>query len=279
MSLTPDAPVLDCLINGEISAFVGVDDRGLAFADGVWERVAVVNGRPWWWQDHVDRLTRGCERLGLNPPPQSVLLRELQTVTAGRARSLVKIMITRGAGAGAYSPRQESAQNRIVFAFPWPAESALPAQTGVNARICDLRLSVQPALGGINHLNRLELVLAARENMAFEGIEGLLLDTDEHLISAISSNLFLVLGEQLLTPRMDRSGVRGIIRGRIIREYKSRVELRRITLDMLPEASEAFVCDVVRGIVPLRAVDGQEFTIGPVIRELQAWLAERQGQQ
>ncbi len=271
--------MLDCLVNGELSAFVGIDDRGLAFADGVWERVAVVNGHPWWWQDHFDRLVRGCERLGLTAPAQSVLLRELQTVARGRVRSLVKIVITRGTGAASYWPDGTGTATRMVSAYPWPEVPARLSQAGVPGRICDIRLAVQPALGGINHLNRLELVLAAREQQAFAGQEGLLLDTNDHLISAIDSNLFLVMGNHLLTPRMDRSGVRGILRGRIIREFKARTELRRITLDMLPEVSEAFVCDVIRGIVPLRSIGDHPLTIGSVTREIQDWLMELQSRQ
>lgn len=274
-------PILDCLVNGELSSFVAVDDRGLAFADGVWERVAVMNGRPLWWQDHIDRLARGCERLGLDAPQQPVLLRELQTVSAGRTRAVVRITLTRGAGAGSYAPCEGIAQTRIVCAYPWPDPEGLRhlARHGVSARTCTLRLSVQPALGGINHLNRLEWALAAREALNHPGREGLLLDTNEHLISGIDSNVFLVSAGQLLTPRMDRSGVRGIVRGRIIREFKTRCELRRISPDMLPEASEAFLCDVVRGVVPLRAIDDLAFDIGPVTRELQEWLTERQSRQ
>jgi len=276
--MTPE-PVLDCLVNGEISSFVSVDDRGLAFADGLWERIAVVNGRPWWWQDHIDRLTWGCERLGLSMPGQTVLLRELQTVSAGRARSVVKVMLTRGPGAATYAQSGAAAQSRVVAAYPWPEGGERRAQFGVRARLCETRLAVQPALGGINHLNRLELVLAARETAAAGAEEGVLLDTNGHLISALDSNLFLVSGDHLLTPRMDRSGVRGILRGRIIRDFKARCELRRITLDMLNEASEAFLCDVVRGIVPVCAIGDHEFDIGPMTRELQAWLKERQAQQ
>ena len=269
----------DCLIDGELSSFVSADDRGLAFGDGVWERMAVVNGDPWWWQDHIDRLKRGCERLGLVAPPQSVLLREVQTVAAGRGRALVKILLTRGNGGACYLPLDNAEMTRVVAAYPWPEESVLRARRGVRARLCDTRLAVQPMLGGINHLNRLERVLAAREMARFPGYEGLLLDTDEHLISALDSNIFLVMGDQMLTPRMDRSGVRGILRGRIARAFKARTELRRITLDMLPEADEVILCDVIRGIVPVLSVGELNFSPGPVTAELQAWLEERRGRQ
>jgi branched-subunit amino acid aminotransferase/4-amino-4-deoxychorismate lyase len=48
---------------------------------------------------------------------------------------------------------------------------------------------------------------------------------------------------------------------------------------MLPEADEAFLCDVVGGIVPLRAVGDQELSVGPVTRDLQEWLKSRQDRQ
>jgi branched-subunit amino acid aminotransferase/4-amino-4-deoxychorismate lyase len=42
----------------------------------------------------------------------------------------------------------------------------------------------------------------------------------------------------------------------------------------LPEADEVFICNAVRGIVPLIAIDDQEYSIGPVTRELQTWLLD-----
>jgi 4-amino-4-deoxychorismate lyase len=104
--------------------------------------------------------------------------------------------------------------------------------------------------------------------------EGILLDTEAHVISAIAANIFLVMDGNLLTPRMDRCGVQGVVRGQILDEFATRSEQRRIKVDMLHEADEVFICNSVRGIVPLIAIDDQEYKIGPVTRELQAWLLD-----
>jgi 4-amino-4-deoxychorismate lyase len=45
--------------------------------------------------------------------------------------------------------------------------------------------------------------------------------------------------------------------------------------DMLVETNEAFLCNAVRGIVPLRGIDELSWPIGPVTRELQAWFKRR----
>ena len=60
-----------------------------------------------------------------------------------------------------------------------------------------------------------------------------MLDREDHVISAISANLFLVLEDRLLTPRLDRCGVRGVIRGQILAAYSDRCEQRRIQIDLL----------------------------------------------
>lgn len=264
--------MLECLVDGEIADRVSVMDRGLLYGDGVFETMAVMQGTPRFWQGHVDRLAAGCERLGLPTTPQEVLLREVQTVSAGQRRCVVKIIITRGTAGRGYAPSAGAHGNRIVCAWPWPQDPGDLVVTGIRMRICALRLGVQPALAGVKHLNRLEQVMARAEWNDRAIHEGLLLDHDDYVVSAISSNLFLVYGGRLLTPRLDRCGVRGVMRAAILAAFRQRCEQRRVTLDMLPEADEVFVCNAVRGIFPVTRIDHWEYEIGPVTREVQQWL-------
>ena len=267
--------MLECLVNGEISSLVNTTNRGLNYGDGLFETLSVHAGQPRWWQAHMDRLGAGCERLGLVMPPQAVLLREVQTVSAGLPDAVVKIVLTRGGQGRGYAPPAEQTCDRIVSAHQYPDDIIERAGSGSNARICNLRLAIQPELGGLKHLNRLEQVLASAEPFEADVNEGILLDREENVISAISSNIFLVLEDRLLTPRLDRCGVRGVVRGQILRVFKARCEQRRIQADMLREADEVFICNAVRGIVPLRSIDDRQFPVGAVTREIQAWFQQR----
>ena len=264
----------ECLVNGEISTLVETSNRGLNYGDGLFETLLVSNGRPRRWQGHMDRLGIGCERLGMTMPPQSILLREVQTVSAGMTDAVVKIVIARGGQGRGYMPPAGESPVRVVSAHRYPDGVAELARKGVRARICELRLGVQPALGGIKHLNRLEQVLASAEIREAGVDEGILLDREEHVVSAIAANIFLVIEDRLLTPRLDLCGVRGVVRSHILAGFGARCEQRRITLDMLQEAAEVFICNTVKGIVPVTAIDDYEFEIGPVTRELQTWLME-----
>jgi len=264
--------MLECLINGEISTFIATTNRGLNYADGVFETLVVNNTRPLRWQAHMDRLGLGCERLALVMPPQALLLREVQTISAGYTNAVVKIVLTRDGTGRGYTPPKDGACTRIISVHTYPDGITDIAREGVKTQVCELRLALQPALGGIKHLNRLEQVLAAAEIRDSSAVEGILLDWEEHVISAIYANIFLVNDERLLTPRLDRCGVRGIVRGLILSAHGHRCEQRRIHSDMLWEADEVFICNSVRGVIPLVAINDHEYPVGAVTRELQAWL-------
>jgi 4-amino-4-deoxychorismate lyase len=267
--------MLECLINGEISSFVTSTNRGLNYGDGLFETMSVHNGQPHWWQAHMDRLSAGCERLGLIMPAQAILLREVQTVSAGSSDAVVKIVLTRNSQGRGYAPKGDGSCDRIVSAYEFPSNNSELLAKGVRAGICCLRLAIQPELGGLKHLNRIEQVLASAETFEDGISEGILLDREDNVISAISANIFLVLENRLLTPRLDRSGVRGVVRSQILGAFKARCEQRRIQLDLLHEADEVFITNSVRGIVPLRSIDQQEYRVGPVTREIQSWFGLR----
>jgi len=267
--------MLECLVNGEISTFVASTNRGLNYGDGLFETLSVHGGLPRRWQAHMDRLGAGCERLGLVMPPQAVLLREVQTVSAGLQEAVVKIVLARSGQGRGYAPTKNATCDRIVSAFEFPDDIDERAIEGVRARICDFRLAIQPELGGIKHLNRLEQVLASSEHFEDGVGEGVLLDREDHVISAISANIFLVVEDRLLTPRLDRCGVRGVVRSQILAAFTARCEQRRIQVDLLKESDEIFICNSVRGIVPVRAINNQTYEIGPVTRELQEWFRDR----
>jgi 4-amino-4-deoxychorismate lyase len=267
--------MLECLVDGEISDRISAADRGLQYGDGLFETIAVFGGLPRFWQGHMDRLSLGCEQLGLPVTPQSVLLRELKTVSAGHSKCVVKMIITRGISGRGYAPGNSAGTHRIVSSHAWPGAEGNQATLGIRVRMCSLRLGIQPALAGLKHLNRLEQVMARAEWEDPAIDEGILLDREDHVICAVSSNIFLVHSGRLLTPRLDRCGVRGVMRGAILSAFRERCEQRRLLLDMLPEADEVFICNSVRGVLPVTRIDHWEYDVGPVTRDVQDWL-ERQ---
>jgi 4-amino-4-deoxychorismate lyase len=265
--------LFDCLINGEISNVVPVTDRGLQYGHGVFETLAVDRGTPVMWAEHLLRLRRGCERLGLAAPEEAVLLREIQTVCSGRQRALVKVMVTAGEGSRGYQLPANPVPNRIVAAFAFPEDCTAARNTGVKLRVCEQRMGLNRPLAAIKHMNRLEQVLARAEWDDPAVADGLMLDQEDFVISVTCANLFLVSDGLLLTPRLDRCGIRGVVRDGILSQFASSSEKRRITTEFLHEAEEVFICNSIRGVWPVTDIAGREYHIGPRTREVQDWLA------
>ena len=259
------------LINGQPADQISAQDRGLHYGDGLFETLAVKNGTPLLWDRHMQRLGLGCSRLGVEPPDPALLRAETEQLCAGVERAVLKIIITRGAGGRGYRPSPlsppVSPATRIVARYPWPEWPQRLWEEGVRVRICQTPLGVNPSLAGIKHLNRLEQVLARSEWDDTDIPEGLMLDQTGSVIEATQSNLFIVKEGRLFTPDLSSSGVAGIMRACII-EIAAKLSIpcavTRLTLADVHSAEEAFLCNSLIRIWPIREIAGTVLKSGPV---------------
>lgn len=261
------------LVNGQDYPRVPADDRGLLYGDGLFETIRFVQGVAPLWARHMQRLCAGCVRLGLPAPDVEVLATEAQRVLPDARDAVVRITLTRGPAARGYAPPAAARPTRIVAAHPLPALDPDWYARGIRVRFCELRLAVQPRLAGLKHLNRLEQVMARAEWVDPDVVEGLVFDQDDNLISATAANVFVVQDGVLATPAVDRCGVAGVLRAELLAALPSSV-VRTVAREALMRIDELFLCSSVRGVLPVREVDGRPLHMGALTRAAQArWTA------
>lgn len=243
-------------VDGVEGAFVRADDRGLQYGDGVFETMTVRAGQVRFFEAHLARLEGGCSRLGIPFQPAGELRAEIGRVLLhAPATAILKLIVTRGstsrrgyAARGVIQPRRVMS---LFSAVPLPGEW----RQGVDLRVAHTQVSTQPLLAGIKHLNRLENVLASSEPGHESVFDSLMLDTAGGAIAGTMTNIFCVRDRQVVTPRVDRCGVAGVMRGIVLREC-SRLGLqgeeRDLTLHELHAADEVFVTNARVGVVPVR---------------------------
>jgi len=273
MNLSPAIPVL---VNGKPDACLSTLDRGLLYGDGVFETMMVSDGEPRFWALHMQRLQAGCKRLGISPCDTELLKNEADSLLDSDAAGVLKVIVTRGSGGRGYRPAAATTPTRIIQLHSWHGYPPGCAETGITARTCSTRLGHNRALAGIKHLNRLEQIMARREWDDAGIMEGLLLDHEGCLIEGTMSNIFLVMGGVLVTPALDRCGVAGIMRSRVLDAAELQgleVEIRHIRSGELAQADEVFVCNSVIGIWPVVAADGLAWRKGEITTGLQQHLA------
>jgi len=265
------------LINGQPENRIPVSDRGLQYGDGLFETLAFRQGELELLEPHLTRLMLGCERLNLHFTQIDSLKAELVMLCAQTAGdSVIKVMLTRGSGGRGYKAPLDNEAVRIISSHPMP-DYPKTNQFGVTVRLCEQRLGLNPALAGIKHLNRLEQVLARSEWEDTAVSEGLMFDINDKLIEGTMSNVFIVKGEQMLTPAITQSGIAGIMRAEVLAlAEKLQISCHEITLtlDDVLEADEVFLTNSIIGIWPVVTLMDQNKTWphGSVTKQLQSAL-------
>tara|TARA_R110000782_G_scaffold235939_9_gene322028 strand:+ start:911 stop:1744 length:834 start_codon:yes stop_codon:yes gene_type:complete len=253
------------LINGNSSDAISLFDRGLQYGDGLFETIAVEKGSLLCWDEHIERLQSGCSRLKLPIPNQDALFEEARHLTGSVERGIIKITITRGQGGRGYALPVNVDSTRIISLYPWPEYSFENPGNGIKVHICHYRYAYNSVLAGIKHLNRLEQILARSEWTDNSIAEGIVLDHDGNVIEGTMSNIFYIKNETLNTPDLSACGVNGIIRQKIITlatELDLELCINNISLKSLMEADEAFMCNSIIGVWPIRMLGEQALDVG-----------------
>jgi len=264
------------LVNGKPGDVIPVSDRGLLYGDGVFETIAIRDGRPQHWPRHMQRLQAGCARLGIQPFASALLAAEAESIINTTGRGVIKLIVTRGSGGRGYRVPESAGCTRIMQLHPWPEYPAACSQEGVRTRLCKIRLGRNPALAGIKHLNRLEQVLARQEWNDADIREGLLLDTDGNLVEGTMSNVFIVSGGVLMTPDLSQCGVAGIMRTLVLELAEQQGQDTRVapvSREALVLADEVFLTNTLIGIWPVIALGDTSWRTGGITLQLQELLS------
>jgi 4-amino-4-deoxychorismate lyase len=266
------------LVNGKQGSSISIRDRSLLYGDGVFRTIRAAQGHTLHWPLHYQKLQHDCTALDIPCLDFASLSAELNGLLLKHPDGLVKLIVTRGHGMRGYAPPTTVEPTHIWDVTPLPEYPSDWPIRGIKARMCELRLSQQPRLAGIKHLNRLENVLAAAESNDADAAEGLLMDAEGNVIEGIRSNLFLVSRGKLVTPNLSRCGVAGVQRDRVMAwatQYSAPLQVRDVGLDEVMNADEVFVVNSVIGLWPVRELEQRRWTDFPVAAQIRQYLDER----
>lgn len=254
------------------TARVSVFDRGYLFGDGVYEVIPAFSGRLFGADEHMARLSRSLEAIGIPEPLspdewRAVFDRLLAGIDAPDAA--IYLQVTRGAPA-----KRDHA---------WPGSDVPP---GVMATVSPIgtitggaRVITVPdmrwARCDIKSINLLPNTMA-RQQAAERGCDEAVLVRDGLVMEGAATNLFAVIDGRLVTaptgPRILAGITRGLLLDLVRRENLVEVDESFITIGALREADEVFLTSSTRDLWPVVEIDGRPVgsgaQAGPVTREL-----------
>jgi branched-chain amino acid aminotransferase len=263
-------------------------DRGFTLADGVFETMRAHGGTVFRLRAHLDRLRAGAAALGI-PVPEELEAALASGVRHAAGRGLrdaaVRLTVSRGPGAQGVAWPDVMRPTVVLTVLPLPRFPRAAYERGITVAIASGRRNERAMTAGLKTLAYTDAVVAFAEARARGADDALFLDTEEHLSEGSSSNLFLVLGDVLVTPPLSCGALPGITRAAVLECARAldipgaeRVLARRD----LRAAAEAFLTSSLRGVAPAVRVigDGADaYAVGggapgPVTRRLMRAYAE-----
>jgi branched-chain amino acid aminotransferase len=234
------------------TARIDPSDRGFTLADGLFETIRIVGGRPSWRDRHLARLRAGAALLGIPVPfDDPTLSAALDTVLSANAvhHGSARLTLTRGPAPRGLLPSPDPRPTLLITATP-----GLPPVTPVHAVLSlATRRNQHSPLSRIKSLAYLDAILARREAADRGADDAILLDTDGHVAEASAANLFVLSNGVLATPPVSDGALPGIARGLIL-ERCAATE-RSLSPTDLHTADAVFLTNAL-GLRPLISLDG-----------------------
>ena len=243
-------------LNGEFLASdraISANDRGLLLGEAAFETVLVKSGMPVQWLAHMERLWRACALFGFATPYDAPSLHDaavelLRRTELNRKSAVVRITVTGGDGGRGLVPITPSAPNWLIQISPAPTP---PAHVALH-----LSEVLQPAgqnLSPIKSTNYAAHILARRAAITNGADDAVLVNQHGRVTGTTAGNIFVLLGNTLVTPTTEEGALPGITRARIL--ALSQIEERsittgQITRETLAQASALIMCNAVMGVVP-----------------------------
>jgi para-aminobenzoate synthetase/4-amino-4-deoxychorismate lyase len=236
---------------------------------GIFETLLVVEGGPVELDAHLARLALSVEELygaAAATDPREEILERARGMDLGRLRVTLA-----PADDGRLGTEIVTAEVDPAVVFPGP-ERAVSVHT----------VLLEGGLGAHKWVDR-ALIEETEARLPADAV-AVLVDHGGAVLEALRANVFAVQGEVLTTPPADGRILPGIARRRVT-EAAGAVGLQlretELTVSDLMAADEVFLAGSVRGVEPVRAVDGVELAlrhdagarIGAELRR--AWMPNR----
>lgn len=240
-------------------------DRVSKYGDAVFETIAIIQGKPVWFDAHFYRLLKASRFIQLDLPEywsekwlesQILDLLQINQISHGK----VRIQVQRD-GKGTFIPETDDASTIIeCFADEKVWKQASKHSVGIFDSVHIHRNS----LSDFKTCNALPYVLAARFAQKNQWDDAILLGQDSVIAECSSSNLFAVIQDEWFTPNLSTGCLPGIYRQKLISYLqKNQIRISENVWDiqwLKSEVQELYSVSSVQGICPIISIRGNQRT-------------------
>jgi 4-amino-4-deoxychorismate lyase len=223
-------------------------DEGFFYGLGVFETIALVEGLPVLFGEHIQRLKAGMEQLGI---ARGALfekeLRRLETSFDQRVLApydSLKIAVS---------------ANNVLVSFGNRRYEAQDYAVGFRLCLSAVRRNETSPLTYLKTLNYADNILEKRRAQAAHFDEPVFCNTQGYLAEGATTNLFFVREGQFYTPPIASGLLPGVMRAWVLERFP--VQETTIAWSARANFDEMFVTNSLLGIMPVRSLEDRVFSL------------------
>jgi branched-chain amino acid aminotransferase len=246
-----------------------VSNRSFLYGDGVFETLKIVNNKILFFEDHYFRLMASMRIVRMKIPMTFTMeyleeqILKLVEVLAIKDAARVRFTVFRNEG-GFYLPNDNSISFVIQASKLENKRYKIPKIQFEVDLYKDFIVPRQllSTLKTANKITHVTASIFAKENQLDSA---LLINETKNVIEAANGNLFMLMGNKLITPLISEGCLNGIMRKQIISLAKQIDSVEVIEAAISPfdlqKADELFITNVIVGIQPITKYRKKEFEV------------------
>lgn len=258
-----------------------VSNRSFRYGDGIFESIRVMKGQIHLIDYHLERLLNGVEFLKIELPSNwnkaffKKKIWELLEKNGEQSNAKIRLSIFRADG-GLYTPKTSKGNYLIEFEENNSNQFILNKK-GLKVEVFSEMEKSCNLYSNFKSSNALIYVLASIYKKE-EGLDDcILVNSQNRIAEGISSNLFMVKDDKIITPPLSEGCVAGVMRSHILdimQEKDIDYRVAPILLEDLFQAKEIFFTDSIKGIRWVGSYKVKRFDLG-VAQQLTDYLNEK----
>lgn len=244
------------------------NNRGFLFGDAIFETIKVNGTKILFLEEHYLRLMASMRICRMEIPMKFTMefmeeeILKLIEIQNNKISTRVRFTVYRNAE-GLYSPTSNEIQYLITTSQLANEKYAIASTNYEVELFKDFHVS-KHLLSTLKTTNKMINVVAsvfAKEN-GFENC--LLVNDDKNVVEAINGNIFMKMGNQLITPPTSDGCLNGIMRKQILSIVNKMESIEMIEKSISPfdlqKADELFISNVITGIQPITKYRKKQFS-------------------
>ena len=246
-----------------------VSNRSFLYGDGVFETLKLVNNKILFFEDHYFRLMASMRIVRMEIPMSFTMeyleeqILKLVEVSAIHDSARVRFTVFRNDG-GFYLPTDNSI-SFVIQATKLESIKYTITKTQFEVDLYKDFMVPRQLLSTLKTANKITHVTAsifAKENQLDSS---LLINETKNVIEAANGNLFMLMGNSLITPPISEGCLNGIMRKQIMAIAKQLDSVEVVEAAISPfdlqKADELFITNVIIGIQPITKYRKKEFEV------------------